>query len=126
MSMRIKEVVDSFVKELRSAMEADMHDRLLKEREMKSYLEEREREVAEREAAWKAELSRREVLTPDSRSMRKSSWALSSSGVKETGHDNRPSSAPVKASCKKLCRKLLQASLERQKVTICPVAFPLQ
>lgn len=62
--MRIKEVVDSFVKELRSAMEADMHDRLLKEREMKSYLEEREREVAEREAAWKAELSRREVLSP--------------------------------------------------------------
>ena len=62
--MRIKEVVDSFVKELRSAMEADMHDRLLKEREMKSYLEEREREVAEREAAWKAELSRREVLRP--------------------------------------------------------------
>ncbi|GAB4853001.1 hypothetical protein Ancab_017190 [Ancistrocladus abbreviatus] len=29
---------------------------------MQSYIEEREREVAEREAAWKAELSRREVL----------------------------------------------------------------
>ncbi|XP_021912746.1 importin subunit beta-4-like [Carica papaya] len=32
------------------------------EREMQSYIEEREREVAEREAAWKAELSRREVF----------------------------------------------------------------
>jgi hypothetical protein len=34
----------------------------MKEREMQSYIEEREREVAEREAAWKAELSRREVF----------------------------------------------------------------
>lgn len=59
--MRIKDVVESFVKDLKAAMEADMQDRLLKEREMKSYLEEREREVAEREAAWRAELSRREA-----------------------------------------------------------------
>jgi hypothetical protein len=28
---------------------------------MQSYIQEREREVAEREAAWKADLSRREV-----------------------------------------------------------------
>ncbi|CAI7879544.1 unnamed protein product [Closterium sp. NIES-53] len=61
MSMRIKEVVENFVKELRVAMEADIQDRMLKEREMKQYLEEREREVAEREAAWKAELTRREA-----------------------------------------------------------------
>lgn len=61
MSHRIKEVVEHFVKELRVAMEADIQDRVLKEREMKQYLEEREREVAEREAAWKAELSRREA-----------------------------------------------------------------
>ena len=38
----------------------------MKEREMQSYIEEREREVAEREAAWKAELSRREVSHFDS------------------------------------------------------------
>lgn len=61
MSLRIKTVVDKFVEELKEALEADMHDREMKEREMQSYIEEREREVAEREAAWKAELSRREV-----------------------------------------------------------------
>eukprot|EP00245_Coleochaete_scutata_P006364 TRINITY_DN2078_c0_g1_i1.p1 TRINITY_DN2078_c0_g1~~TRINITY_DN2078_c0_g1_i1.p1 ORF type:complete len:118 (+),score=37.59 TRINITY_DN2078_c0_g1_i1:172-525(+) len=60
MSFRIKAVVENFVKELREAMDADIQDRFLKEREMRSYLEEREREVAEREAAWKAELARRE------------------------------------------------------------------
>ena len=60
--MRIKMVVDKFVEELKEALEADIQDRIMKEREMQSYIEEREREVAEREAAWKAQLSRREVL----------------------------------------------------------------
>ena len=63
MSVRIKAVVDRFVKELQEALDADIQDRIMKEREMQSYIEEREREVAEREAAWKAELSRREVIT---------------------------------------------------------------
>ncbi|XP_042420406.1 uncharacterized protein LOC122008662 isoform X3 [Zingiber officinale] len=62
MSLRIKAVVDKFVKELKEALDADIQDRIMKEREMQSYIEEREREVAEREAAWKAELSRRELL----------------------------------------------------------------
>lgn len=62
MSVRIKAVVDRFVKELQEALDADIQDRVMKEREMQSYIEEREREVAEREAAWKAELSRREVI----------------------------------------------------------------
>ncbi|KAM1044116.1 hypothetical protein ACFX14_035211 [Malus domestica] len=62
MSLRIKLVVDKFVQELKEALDADIQDRIMKEREMQSYIEEREREVAEREAAWKAELSRREVL----------------------------------------------------------------
>lgn len=53
--------MENFVRDLKAALEVDMQDRVMKEREMKSYLEEREREVAEREAAWKAELSRREV-----------------------------------------------------------------
>lgn len=61
MSLRIKTVVDKFVHELKEALDADIQDRIMKEREMQSYIEEREREVAEREAAWKAELSRREV-----------------------------------------------------------------
>ncbi|CAM6088282.1 unnamed protein product [Calypogeia fissa] len=61
MSLRIKVVVDNFVRDLKEALEADLQDRVMKEREMRSYLEEREREVAEREAAWKAELSRREA-----------------------------------------------------------------
>eukprot|EP00850_Spirogloea_muscicola_P021746 SM000260S09942 [mRNA] locus=s260:31816:32565:- [translate_table: standard] len=61
MSFRIKAVVESFVAELRQALEADIQDRMLKDREARSYLEEREREVAEREAAWKADLSRREA-----------------------------------------------------------------
>lgn len=60
MSLRIKAVVEKFVKELKEALEADIQDRIMKEREMQSYIEEREREVAEREAAWKAELARRE------------------------------------------------------------------
>jgi hypothetical protein len=64
MSVRIKAVVDRFVKELQEALDADIQDRIMKEREMQSYIEEREREVAEREAAWKAELSRREVGAP--------------------------------------------------------------
>lgn len=54
-------MVDKFVQELKEALDADIQDRIMKEREMQSYIEEREREVAEREAAWKAELSRREV-----------------------------------------------------------------
>ncbi|KAF3650528.1 putative exopolygalacturonase-like [Capsicum annuum] len=61
MSLRIKAVVDKFVQELKEALDADIQDRIMKEREMQSYIEEREREVAEREAAWKAELSRREA-----------------------------------------------------------------
>ncbi|KAJ4966692.1 hypothetical protein NE237_018541 [Protea cynaroides] len=61
MSLRIKAVVDKFVKELKEALDADIQDRIMKEREMQSYIEEREKEVAEREAAWKAELSRREA-----------------------------------------------------------------
>ncbi|KAK6946551.1 hypothetical protein RJ641_014095 [Dillenia turbinata] len=61
MSMRIKAVVDKFVQELKEALDADIQDRIMKEREMQSYIQEREREVAERESAWKAELSRREA-----------------------------------------------------------------
>ncbi|KAI7978900.1 hypothetical protein LOK49_LG07G00311 [Camellia lanceoleosa] len=61
MSLRIKAVVDKFVQELKEALDADIQDRIMKEREMQSYIQEREREVAEREAAWKAELSRREA-----------------------------------------------------------------
>ncbi|KAK7348694.1 hypothetical protein VNO80_23313 [Phaseolus coccineus] len=60
MSLRIKAVVDKFVQELQEALDADIQDRIMKDREMQSYIEEREREVAEREAAWKADLSRRE------------------------------------------------------------------
>jgi len=56
-------VVDKFVQELQEALDADIQDRIMKDREMQSYIEEREREVAEREAAWKADLSRREVST---------------------------------------------------------------
>lgn len=63
MSLRIKTVVDKFVEELKEALDADIQDRIMKEREMQSYIQEREREVAEREAAWKAELSRREVFS---------------------------------------------------------------
>lgn len=55
-------MVDRFVKELQEALGGDIEDRKMKEREMQSYIEEREREVAEREAAWKAVLSRREVV----------------------------------------------------------------
>lgn len=54
-------MVDKFVKELKEALDADIQDRIMKEREMQCYIEEREREVAEREAAWKAQLSRREA-----------------------------------------------------------------
>ncbi|KAF1872154.1 hypothetical protein Lal_00033808 [Lupinus albus] len=61
MSLRIKGVVDKFVEELKEALDADIQDRIMKEREMQSYIEEREREVAERESAWKAELSRRQA-----------------------------------------------------------------
>ncbi|XP_042978810.1 uncharacterized protein LOC122309396 isoform X3 [Carya illinoinensis] len=63
MSLRIKTVVDKFVQELKEALDADIQDRIMKEREMQSYIDEREREVAEREAAWKVELSRREGTT---------------------------------------------------------------
>lgn len=63
MSLRIKAVVDKFVEELKEALDADIQDRIMKDREMQSYIQEREREVAEREAAWKADLSRREVPT---------------------------------------------------------------
>lgn len=56
-------MVDKFVEELKEALDADIQDRIMKDREMQSYIQEREREVAEREAAWKADLSRREVPT---------------------------------------------------------------
>ena len=62
MSLKIKAVVENFVAELKVAMASDLQDRALKERELKSYLEEREREIAERESAWKADLARREVF----------------------------------------------------------------
>ncbi|XP_012570935.1 uncharacterized protein [Cicer arietinum] len=61
MSLRIKAVVDKFVEELKEALNADIQDRIMKDREMQSYIQEREREVAEREAAWKDDLSCREV-----------------------------------------------------------------
>jgi hypothetical protein len=70
MSLRIKAVVDRFVQELKEALDADIQDRIMKEREMQSYIQEREREVAEREAAWKAELSRREVILSFSHSFK--------------------------------------------------------
>ena len=63
-------MVDKFVEELKQALDADIQDRIMKEREMQSYIEEREREVAEREAAWKAELSRREVQVLEFESLR--------------------------------------------------------
>uniref|UniRef100_M8C7U9 Uncharacterized protein n=1 Tax=Aegilops tauschii TaxID=37682 RepID=M8C7U9_AEGTA len=44
MSVRIKAVVDRFVKELKEALDADIQDRVMREREMQSYIEERERE----------------------------------------------------------------------------------
>ncbi|KAF7066994.1 hypothetical protein CFC21_072913 [Triticum aestivum] len=62
MSVWIKAVVDMFVKELQGALDADIQDLIMKEQEIQSYIQEREREVAEREAAWKAELSTREVV----------------------------------------------------------------
>ncbi|CAM6018913.1 unnamed protein product [Sphagnum balticum] len=61
MTLRIKAVVENFVRELKAALDADIQEGIMKEREMRSYLEEREREVAEREAAWRADLGRREV-----------------------------------------------------------------
>jgi hypothetical protein len=69
MSGRIKAVVDKFVRELKEALDADIQDRVMKEREMQSYIGEREREVAEREAAGKAELSHREVPSPNPSSL---------------------------------------------------------
>jgi hypothetical protein len=39
MSVRIKAVVDRFVKELQEALDADIQDRIMKEREMQSYIE---------------------------------------------------------------------------------------
>ena len=63
-------MVDKFVEELKQALDADIQDRIMKEREMQSYIEEREREVAELEAAWKAELSRREVHVLEFESLR--------------------------------------------------------
>ncbi|KAM1441599.1 hypothetical protein ACFXTO_009691 [Malus domestica] len=60
MSLRIKLVVDKFVWELKEALDVDIQNRIMKEREMQSHIKKREREVAECEVAWKAELSRRE------------------------------------------------------------------
>lgn len=51
MSVRIKAVVDPFVKELQEALDVDIQDRIMKEREMQSYIKEREREVTKWEAA---------------------------------------------------------------------------
>lgn len=45
MSLRIKGVVDKFVEELKEALDADIHDMIMKEREMQSYIEERKRKV---------------------------------------------------------------------------------
>jgi len=56
-------MVDKFVQELQEALDADILDRIMKDREMQCYIVEREREVAERGAAWKADLSRCEVST---------------------------------------------------------------
>ncbi|KAK6916834.1 hypothetical protein RJ641_019695 [Dillenia turbinata] len=67
MSMRKKAVVDKFVQELKEALDADIQDRIMKEREMQSYIQEREREVAEPESAWKAELSCREIARQEAR-----------------------------------------------------------
>ncbi|ESW07616.1 hypothetical protein PHAVU_010G144400 [Phaseolus vulgaris] len=47
MSLRIKAVVDKFVQELQEALEVDIQDRIRKDREMQSYIVEREREVAD-------------------------------------------------------------------------------
>jgi hypothetical protein len=77
MSLRIKAVVENFVRDLKAALDADIQDGIMKEREMNSYLEEREREVAEREAAWKADLSRREVRLPPWLSTFELAWFLS-------------------------------------------------
>jgi hypothetical protein len=76
MSLRIKAVVENFVRDLKAALDADIQDGIMKEREMNSYLEEREREVAEREAAWKADLSRREVRLPPWLSTSELAWSL--------------------------------------------------
>ncbi|KAF3448096.1 hypothetical protein FNV43_RR08806 [Rhamnella rubrinervis] len=47
--------------ELKEALDADIQDRIMKEREMQSSVQERECKVTERKAAWKAELSYREL-----------------------------------------------------------------
>lgn len=62
MFWRIKSLVDKFMEEVKETVEADVQDRMMKEKEMQSNIKERERDVTEREAAWKDELSRREVL----------------------------------------------------------------
>jgi hypothetical protein len=53
MYLCIKAMVDKFVKELKEALVADIHDKIMKEREMQSYIEEHEHEFVERETLWK-------------------------------------------------------------------------
>ncbi|KAG8076675.1 hypothetical protein GUJ93_ZPchr0006g45967 [Zizania palustris] len=56
MSVRIKAVVYRFVKELQEALDADIQDRIMKEREMQRYIQEiQERGVGER---WRRERSK--------------------------------------------------------------------
>lgn len=69
MFWRIKSLIDKFVEEVKEAVEEDVQNRITKEKEMQHNTKEREREVTEREASWKAELSRREVRTHYSASL---------------------------------------------------------
>ncbi|KAI8007598.1 hypothetical protein LOK49_LG07G00307 [Camellia lanceoleosa] len=55
MSLRIKAVVDKFVQELKEALDADIQDRIMKEREMQSYIQEALTEIARQEARLKME-----------------------------------------------------------------------
>ncbi|KAL3622059.1 hypothetical protein CASFOL_034255 [Castilleja foliolosa] len=46
---------------LKASLDVDIQDGIMKEREMQSYIEQLESEIAEWESAWKVKLSRREV-----------------------------------------------------------------
>ncbi|KAL3651620.1 hypothetical protein CASFOL_004622 [Castilleja foliolosa] len=46
---------------LKASLDVDIQDGIMKEREMQSYIEQLESEIAKWEAAWKFKLSRREL-----------------------------------------------------------------
>ncbi|GMH02892.1 hypothetical protein Nepgr_004731 [Nepenthes gracilis] len=135
MSLRIKAVVDKFVQELKEALDADIQDRIMKEREMQSYIEEREREVAEREAAWKAELSRREaeIARQEARlKMEKENLEKEKSVLMGTAsnQDNQDGALEITVSGEKYrcLRRIKTGAIKREKRMECSselVPFPL-